>query len=582
VANARGRFPLRSNWFRDRGGRRSRAELLRATPLKDPAVETIWSDFFFPSGIQFVGAITGQILDSDITLSLTNLAGGIDGAAREGDFVIVAHFNRNNTAGDQPVGVATAGYTEVADLFGDDDVNANLSVSWKRMGSTPDTSVTTENPNGRNIAIAYVLRGVDATTPLDVTATTATAINTGVANPPSITPTTEGAWVLAIGGNVSGATTELSGPQNFGWSVIRVNSGGSSPWGHLGIAALRWPGSGAVDPGEWTGVTDSATYASCSVTLALRPQQPAAGITLAADPGSFAFTGAAANLELGREVVADPGSFAFTGTDANLERGREVVADPGSFVFTGVAANLELGREVVADAGSFAFTGTAANLERGREVVADPGSYAFTGTDATLSIGGGVGLSLVADPGSYAFTGVAAGLERGREVVSDPGSFAFTGAAANLERGREVVADPGGYSFTGVAANLERGREVVADPGSFAFTGAAANLERGRVVAALFGTFTVTGTAANLEHGREVVADPGAFAFTGTAANLERGREVVADPGSFAFTGVAAGLEFGREIAAQPGSYGFTGAAADLIYVPSFARTPYSQGFILS
>jgi hypothetical protein len=599
----RGRHPLGSSWFRSKTGF-SRSYLLRTTPLFDPVVETVFGKFFYEPttpAIQFVGAVSGISSDTAITLDLTTLTGGIASSPAENDIVIFVHTQRAGS--DRDVGTTTVGYTEIVELHGDNGSNdTNTSVNWKRMGSTPDTQVVSEATAGRNIAMAYVLRGVDQTTPFDVTFTSSTGTLTGIANPPAITPTTTGAWVVAIAASMSRASTALTGPSGYSNSVHRANDG-ADRFPHLNIASKVWD-SGSEDPGPVSGVSDDTTLSWTAATLALRPQQPAAGLSLVADagsftftgvdanlerglevvadPGGYAFTGVAANLEHGREVFADAGSFAFTGTAANLELGREVLADPGIFAFTGVAANLERGREVVADPGIFAFTGVAANLERGREVVADPGSYAFTGSDATLSIAGGVGLSLVADPGSYAFTGVAAGLERGREVVADPGSFAFTGAAANLERGREVVADPGGYSFTGVAANLERGREVVADPGSFAFTGQPAALERGRLVAALFGTFTITGTAAMLERGREVTADPGSFAFTGQAAALERGREVATAPGAYAFTGQPAALERGREIAAQPGSFGFTGAAADLIYVPSFARTPYSQGFILS
>lgn len=427
------------------------------------------------NSIEFVGWVGGTSTDTAIVLDLTALTGGIGTAAAENDIVVFVHLHRGTV--DQNVGTSTSGYAEVADLYANASaIDPNLSVNWKRMGSTPDTSVTSNVITGRNTAVAYVLRGVDTTTALDVTSTTSTNTATGVADPPAITPTTARSLIVAVSGDLTDDTSGMVAPPTGLWPASAINTGPSTHQPHIGIVSYRWE-SGSFDPGTWTGHVDRADHGSAAVTLAFRPQPAPTGLSLAADAGAFTFSGVAANLELGREINATSGAFTFNGAAADLELGREVVADLGAFAFTGVAADLEHGREVQADAGSFAFTGTDADL--------------VLAADKTIT----------ADPGAFTFTGQAADLEYGRLVVADTGTFVFNGQAADLELGREVVADQGTFLFTGQAADLELGREVVADSGLFAFAGA---------------------DAALILAGEKVLAaDPGAFLFTGTSAELQ-------------------------------------------------------------
>jgi hypothetical protein len=90
----------------------------------------------------------------------------------------------------------------------------------------------------------------------------------------------------------------------------------------------------------------------------------------------------------GTTLAADPGSFTFTGTDAGLLHNRVLSADPGSLTFVGVDATFSKASALVADAGAFTFTGTDAALLHNRVLVADPGSLTFTGLlRSTLILG---------------------------------------------------------------------------------------------------------------------------------------------------------------------------------------------------
>lgn len=239
--------------------------------------------------------------------------------------------------------------------------------------------------------------------------------------------------------------------------------------------------------------------------------------------------------------------------------------DPGSYALTGAAAALRVGRKVAAVAGSYAVTGTVASLERGLRLVADGGSYAVTGTDATLR----KGYPLAATAGSYAVTGTAATLRVTRRISAAAGSYAVTGTAASLERGYRLSAAGGAYVVTGAAADLDysgAGYKLIAEAGTFSVTGAAANLLVRRRLSADFGAYAVTGTPAVLRTARVLAADVGAYSLTGAAAVLRAGRRVLAEPGAFSVTGGAAGLLAGRVLAAASGAYVVTGADADFDY----------------
>jgi len=231
---------------------------------------------------KFVG-IPGTTSATTISLTSGWDTGYGDGnatfAPAENDIVIVTYSVGSNA--DIAIGVDTAGYTEEAELFSDASRDSNLSVSWKRMGATPDTSVDvsqTTNANFAGAVIVEVWRGVDTTTAIDVTTTTATGINTGQPNPPSITPTTADAVVIVCGGAAhsgDGAAFTQSGSELSGFlSGTQVATVDAT----VGTGYKDWV-SGPFDPVAWTGSTTAATDSWAAVSLALRPVTAAAATT---------------------------------------------------------------------------------------------------------------------------------------------------------------------------------------------------------------------------------------------------------------------------------------------------------------
>jgi hypothetical protein len=224
--------------------------------------------------LQYVGGKTQAIegTTSDAVVSLTDLTGGLASQPAADDIVIVGYVIY--ALGDVAVGVQTAGYTEIAELRGNDVSDANLSVSYKIMGGTPDTSVTvspTLNTAFAGAVVIHVWRGVDTTTPLDVASTTAVGTNTDRPNPPAITPSTAGAVVVAIGGgsveNPPGAVLTQPGSELSNFLSIKSDDVEGAV---IAAGSYAWT-SGAFDPVAWTGGNNHADSSWAAVTLALRP-----------------------------------------------------------------------------------------------------------------------------------------------------------------------------------------------------------------------------------------------------------------------------------------------------------------------
>lgn len=220
------------------------------------------------SNITYVGGTTATTTNalSGWTASLTSLTGGAASAPATGDLILVFY---SATSSVQNLGAT--GFTAVASLFSSDSSSTNLFVGYKVVGGTPDTSVTlsaTSASIGGAVAI-QVWRGVDTKLPLDLVAQTVVAANTILANPPSITPNTPGAVIVAGGAGAYGLTTA----QTYSATGLSAFRTASPTTGRtiVGVGYSAW-NSGAFDPAQFTfNTTNSGSYSCAAVTLALRP-----------------------------------------------------------------------------------------------------------------------------------------------------------------------------------------------------------------------------------------------------------------------------------------------------------------------
>lgn len=225
--------------------------------------------------ITFVGSTTAAIAgqsSATTNVSLTALTGGLASAPAADDLVIVYYGVGSNT--DRVIGVTTAGYTEVAELFASDGDDTNLSVNYKMMGATPDTQVTVSatGSNGFAGAVAiHVWRNVNLASPLDVTSTTATGTNSVLCNPPAITPVTTGAVIVSGGAGAHNRGVQTYSSSNLS-NFATVGNSETNTDVTVGLGSAVWT-SGAFDPAQFTfSGADALDLSWAAVTLALRPK----------------------------------------------------------------------------------------------------------------------------------------------------------------------------------------------------------------------------------------------------------------------------------------------------------------------
>lgn len=221
--------------------------------------------------IEFVGGYTEAYdgTTSDKVISLESLTGGLDTKPSEGDIVVVI----NGAYGEYGANLPT-GYTQVLSNTYGRYYRVSAKLAYKFIGGTPDTSLiipggTGGTDMGGSTSI-LVFRNVNTVTPLDVSAVYYTASNTVKPNPPSITPVTTGAVIIA--GGVGGYN---NGVQLFTSSDLTnfISSCGDDNFDcTTGIGYKEWI-SGAFDPAQFgfTG-TDSSNNSSIGYTIALRPK----------------------------------------------------------------------------------------------------------------------------------------------------------------------------------------------------------------------------------------------------------------------------------------------------------------------
>ena len=121
--------------------------------------------------------------------------------------------------------------------------------------------------------------------------------------------------------------------------------------------------------------------------------------------GSYAITGQAATLTVGRRMALDAGAYAVAGQAATLKVSRRLTLDAGAYTLTGNAATLTVNRRLALDAGAYTYAGQAAALTVARRLALDAGAYTYTGQAATLDyVPGAAGVVYTLDLAAGAYT----------------------------------------------------------------------------------------------------------------------------------------------------------------------------------
>jgi len=211
------------------------------------------------------------------TVSLTGMTTGSD--PQTGDWVFV-FAGANSQSSTLALTTSDPGWTTETAQAAAQTQRAYGVVFHKVMGGTPDTTLTiTGNTLGSDEvegSIVVVLRGVHATTPLDVAAVRAGGTSSPLPNPGAITPATSGALVLAfgVGACAPGSVFTLGQPgSGLQYDTLIAPAGHASSQRAMALALGIYSGwtSGAVDFAAFTGSAVTSTAAWTAHALAIRP-----------------------------------------------------------------------------------------------------------------------------------------------------------------------------------------------------------------------------------------------------------------------------------------------------------------------
>lgn len=246
-------------------------------------IATLTGDTFVPASqtnIQLVGRQSGSFAGTTTAQTITfALTGGLASTPAAGDLVFVSYAV--GTAGRTPSMVientSAVAYTDALPssiITSDDTFDVRLRAAWRVMPGTPETQVRFAGGSGNNADAAIydilVLRTVDPTTPMDVTAVEASGQNGRAANPPSITPSTAGAWTFHVGAAAGGTGGTFTSPDLSDF-LAGTRADTNDAFMGAGLLSKGWS-SGAQDPGAFTGGgTTTTNDAWAAFSVAFRP-----------------------------------------------------------------------------------------------------------------------------------------------------------------------------------------------------------------------------------------------------------------------------------------------------------------------
>lgn len=457
--------------------------------------------------IQFVGGKTGGGFaggTGTFNVSLTDLTGGIASSPAAGDFVVVVYAV--GTAGRTPTltitGNNNGSYDAQTAIQADDTYDARLVLFTKRMGSTPDTQYTrsgTGNIADGGSTSVLVFRGVDPTTPFDVASVTATGTNTSRADPPSITPTTSGAFVVVSAAGAAGTlTTDWT---TSGLSGVYQSNGADTNDGRSLIGYVEWT-SGPVDIAQFGGGSNTTSDSWASRVIALRPE---AATPATANPTGVAGTGAAGTAA-GLGKAAAP----VSGATATGAAGTSVAVGAASAATTGVSATGAVGTTVGAGAALATLAGVSATGAAG------------TATGAVVILASATGVSATGAAGAAAATGAAVALAPATPSTGAAGTTVGAGAALATVTGVSATGAAGSVGATGAAVALAESASAPGEIGAFEVFGAALVEISGVSASEGAGTPGGTGGAVAPIDGLEATTDIGEVVPIGLAPEGER------------------------------------------------------------
>lgn len=236
----------------------------------------------------------------------------------EDDVVFVFVGNAETTPG-----ISSSGWSTISSTASGGTTSTQLGVFCKRMGATPDGSVTIGSPGSYvGSALAYVLRGVDSSNIFDVALSTASGTTSCVPNPPAITPANNGTYLIACGAGLSNDSS-VTPPTGYSNDISVANNTGY--YVTLAAASKAWDGLGEEDPDAWTDWDTTAYSCWSAATIAVRAEGaiPIPSISVVGTASNAATSGTSVTVTLPTcqeddIVIVSVGLSSFYGSDSDM------------------------------------------------------------------------------------------------------------------------------------------------------------------------------------------------------------------------------------------------------------------------
>lgn len=209
-----------------------------------------------------------QGTNSETSVSLTSLTGGLASAPAEDDIVIVFYATGSASA---DLDMYVTGYTEAFENYHSSGGSGsiNYGVWWKKMTATPDTSITVSQSANSAVpgaVVVHVWRGQDLTSPFCITPVSVNhpGVN-DTPDPPLVYAPYRGAVILCAGATYHAGlcTYTASYLSNFVQRTVLDVSGIS-----VGLGSVV-AGGGNYNPAAWSQSGYNEFYPS-SATLVLK------------------------------------------------------------------------------------------------------------------------------------------------------------------------------------------------------------------------------------------------------------------------------------------------------------------------
>lgn len=225
--------------------------------------------------ISLVGGTNGGAANAGaVTLTLP-------GGMAANDLIIVAYGNGDNDATNPVLAMTTTGYTNLlgSTLHGNNATNgdASLAIFYKLHNGSDTQAICAAGGTGTDSASAaalLVFRGIDTSTPFEVTSTTATNTTGGDPDPPQISGFTEATSAVVIAGCVASATTPLT--LTFPTNYTTSSQTGQGTDTFSVAVGLGFRLTGAADPENPGIMTDSGTGGGMAAATMVLKVAPAA------------------------------------------------------------------------------------------------------------------------------------------------------------------------------------------------------------------------------------------------------------------------------------------------------------------